>query len=291
VAETRREIDGKTCVITGANTGIGRVTARELARRGASVVLAGRSRERTEAALEEARRAGGGAGAATFVELDLASFASIRRASAEILASCARIDVLIANAGLAGTRGLTRDGFELTFGVNHLGHFLLTHLLLDRIRASVPARIVIVASKAHFGARRIDFDAARARTASATGYREYEISKLANVLFSRELARRLAGSGVTTYALHPGVIASDIWRRVPWPLRSLAKLFMKPVEEGAATTLWCATAPDLAGETGQYYDDLKRYNPSAVARDEALARELWRRSREWCGLPPDTGLD
>ena len=279
-----RDLVGKTCVITGANTGIGRVTARELARRGARVVLAGRSRERTEAALEEVRRAGGSGDAAEFVALDLASLGSVREAGAAILAACEKIHILINNAGLAGRRGRTAEGFELAFGVNHLGHFLLTQLLLERIRASAPARIVVVASKAHFGAPGIDFEAVRTRTASALGYREYEVSKLANVLFAAELARRLGGSGVTTYALHPGVIASDIWRQVPWPIRSIYKLFMKSVDAGAATTLWCATAPELAAETGQYYDDKTRYNPSVVARDEALRRELWRRSLEWCGL-------
>ena len=289
MGEHDRDLEGRTCVVTGANTGIGRATARELARRGARVVLACRSRLRTEAALDEVRRAGG-SDAAHFVELNLGSLDSVRKAAGELLARPDPIHVLINNAGLAGKRGLTADGFELTFAVNHLGHFLLTHLLLERIRSSAPARVVTVASKAHFGAPGIDFDALRARTASSTGFREYEVSKLANVLFSAELGRRLAGTRVTTYALHPGVIASDIWRNLPWPVRPLAKLFMKSIEDGAATTLWCASAPELATETGQYYDDLERYNPSTVARDEALARELWRRSVSWCGLSPDASL-
>ena len=275
-----RDLEGKTCVVTGANSGIGRVTARELAGRGARVVLACRSRERTRDALDEIRRHAGNE-AALFVELNLASFDSVRRAAAELLARPDPIHVVINNAGLAGKRGRTADGFELTFGVNHLGHFLLTHLLADRIRASAPARIVTVASKAHFGARGIDFDAVRAKTASFTGFPEYEVSKLANVLFSAELGRRLEGSGVTTYALHPGVIASGIWRNVPWPIRPVAKLFMKSNEEGAATTLWCATSPDVVRETGQYYDQCTRRNPSQVARDDSLARELWERSLAW----------
>jgi NAD(P)-dependent dehydrogenase (short-subunit alcohol dehydrogenase family) len=282
-----RDLEGRTCVVTGANSGIGRVTARELARRGARVVLACRSRERTEAALDETRRAGGDQ-SARFLELNLASFDSVRRAAAELLAGPEPIQVLINNAGLAGRRGRTADGFELTFGVNHLGHFLLTHLLLGRIRDSAPARIVTVASKAHFGAHGIDFDSLRARTASATGFPEYEVSKLANVLFSAELGRRLRGTGVTTYSLHPGVVASGIWRNVPWPVRPLLKLFMKSNDEGARTTLWCATSPDLASETGLYYDECTPRKPSAVARDEALGRELWRRSLDWCGIPEGT---
>ena len=284
MAGQERDLEGKTCVVTGANTGIGRVTARELARRGASVVLACRSRERAQAALDETRRAGG-SDAARFLPLDLGRLDAVRRAASELLAASDPIHVLINNAGLAGNRGRTADGFEVAFGVNHLGHFLLTHVLLERIRASAPARIVTVASKAHFGAPGIDFGAVRARTASATGYSEYEVSKLANVLFSTELGRRLDGTGVTTYSLHPGVIASDIWRNVPWPIRPLAKLFMKSSEQGAATTLWCATAPELARETGLYYDDRKLAKPSAAGRDDALARELWQRSAAWCGLP------
>jgi NAD(P)-dependent dehydrogenase (short-subunit alcohol dehydrogenase family) len=284
MTQPQRDVEGKTCVVTGANTGIGRVTARELARRGARVVLACRSRERTEPALEEARRAGGSREAAEFVRLDLGSLASVREAATAILAACGKIDVLVNNAGLAGKRGLTEDGFELAFGVNHLGHFLLTHLLLERIRASAPARIVTVASKAHFDAPGIDFHAVRKRTATYMAYAEYQVSKLANVLFSAELGRRLAGSGITTYALHPGVIATEVWREVPWPIRWIYTRFLPSAEVGARTSLWCATAPELEAETGEYYDDKTRYKPSVVARDETLARELWRRSLEWCGL-------
>jgi NAD(P)-dependent dehydrogenase (short-subunit alcohol dehydrogenase family) len=276
-------VKGKLCVVTGANSGIGRVTARELAKRGARVVLAARSRERTEPALEEVRRAAG-ADAGEFLQLDLSRLDAVRAAAAELLDRGHPIHVLINNAGLAGNRGRTRDGFELAFGVNHLGHFLFTNLLLDRLRASAPARVVTVASTAHKVAKGIDFDAVRRRTTSVTAFPEYGVSKLANILFSAELGRRLAGSGVTTYALHPGVIASGIWRNVPWPLRPLIRLFMKSNEEGAATTLWCATGEDLADESGGYYDEMQRARPSAIAEDERLARELWQRSARWCGL-------
>jgi NAD(P)-dependent dehydrogenase (short-subunit alcohol dehydrogenase family) len=176
---------------------------------------------------------------------------------------------------------LTPSGFEQTFGVNHVGTFLLTQLLLECIRSSAPARIVTVASRAHYRAAGIDWKAVRESTKSATGLPEYCISKLANVLFSAELGRRLHGTGVTSYSLHPGVVASDVWRSVPWPVRSLIKLFMISPQEGAKTTLYCANAPELENETGLYYDDCRVKRPSRVASDAALAAELWQRSEDW----------
>ena len=274
-----KPLAGRIALVTGANTGIGRVTARELAARGARVFIACRDLGRAKAALAEVRAAGDGN--AECLPLDLEDFDSIRRCANDFLARDLRLDLLINNAGLAGARGLTASGFELAFGVNHLGHFLLTQLLLERIKTSAPARIVTVASRAHYRAGGINFDAVRRPTKSRTGVPEYGVSKLANVLFSAELGRRLAGSGVSTYALHPGVVATDVWRSVPWPLRSLIKLVMISTEEGAATTLYCAGASALDGQSGLYYDRCRPKHPSLVAQDVALAGELWRRSQEW----------
>jgi NAD(P)-dependent dehydrogenase (short-subunit alcohol dehydrogenase family) len=187
---------------------------------------------------------------------------------------------LINNAGLAGRRGVTASGFEVMFGTNYVGPFLLTRLLLDRLRQSAPSRIVNVASEAHRSATGIDFAAVRRPTRTVTGMAEYAVSKLANVLHAQELARRLGGSGVTTYALHPGVVASDIWRRVPWPARQLMKLRMLSPEEGARTSLYCATAPEVAEDSGLYYDDCRRREPGRAASPE-LGAELWERTEGW----------
>jgi retinol dehydrogenase 12 len=273
---------GKVAMVTGANTGIGRVTAAELAGAGAHVILACRSAAKTEPVVAEIRAAAG-SDKVEFVELDLASLASVRACAQAFLRRDLPLHILVNNAGLAGHRGLTADGFELTFGVNHLGHFLLTVLLLDRLRASAPARVVTVSSQAHFRAKEIPWERLREPTRSLTGMDEYGVSKLANILFTAELARR-SGAGVTTYALHPGVIASDIWRRIPAPFRAVAKAFMRSTEEGASTSLHCATAPDLASETGQYYEDSKPRRPSRTAQDERLAAELWTRSLDWTAL-------
>jgi NAD(P)-dependent dehydrogenase (short-subunit alcohol dehydrogenase family) len=181
---------------------------------------------------------------------------------------------------VAGARGLTKDGFELGFGINHVGHFALTAALLDCLAASAPARVVTVASDAHYQAEGIDFDAVRRPTASRTGLREYAVSKLANVLFAQELARRTEGRGVTAYALHPGVVASDIWRRVPWPVRPLMKLRMLSTQQGAQTSLHCATAPELAAVSGRFYENCRERQPSAVATPE-LAGALWAHSEAW----------
>jgi retinol dehydrogenase 12 len=273
-----KDLAGKNVVITGANTGIGLATAAALAARGAALTLACRSAEKTRQVVEDLRRRTGN-DAIDFVELDLARLASVRRAAAEVLATDHPIHVLINNAGVGGQRGITADGFELHFGINHLGHFLWTELVLERLRASAPARIVALSSHAHYGARSIPWDALRRKTRSVTGMPEYKVSKLANVLHVAELGRRLAGSGVTTYAVHPGVIASDIWRRLPWILRKPALAFMKTTEEGALSSVRCAAAPELAGETGRYYDaDGNGKAPGRLARDPALAAELWERS-------------
>ncbi len=271
-------LDGKTCLITGGNTGIGRVTALALARKGARIHLAGRSEERTRPVIDEIRAAGG---RADFLALDLGSLDSVRACAAEFLATGEPLHLLVANAGLAGFRGLTADGFEIHFGTNHLGHFLLEQLLEERLLAAAPARVVVVASQAHYRVKELDFAALRAPTRTITGFAEYGVSKLANVLFAAELARRLDGKGVTSYALHPGVVASDVWRRVPWPFRSLMKIGMISNEEGAQTTIHCASAPELAGESGRYYDKSRPKEPSALSRDEAVAKTLWRKSEAW----------
>lgn len=278
---TERDLSGTYAVVTGANTGIGRVTAEVLAARGASVVLACRSEERTRPVLDAIRAAGGDA---TFEALDLGELASVRACAERLLAKGRPIDLLINNAGQAGQRGLTKDGFELTFGTNHLGHFLFTVLLAPLLVKAPHARIVNVSSKAHYDAKGIDFEALRKPTRAITGLPEYSVSKLANVLFTRELARRLGKrSNVRSYALHPGVVASDAWRKVPWPVRVIMKMGMLTNEEGAKTTLYCATSPEVADHDGRYYDSSREKKPSALAHDDDLANELWKKSVEWTG--------
>ncbi|MBV9465509.1 MAG: SDR family oxidoreductase [Solirubrobacterales bacterium] len=273
------ELEGRTFLVTGANTGIGAEIVRALAGGGAKVFLAGRSEARTRPVIDQIASQTGTA-ALRFLPLDLGELSSVRKCAQAFLATGEPLHALVNNAGLAGQRGLTESGFELAFGTNYVGPFLLTSLLLDRLRASAPSRIVNVASEAHYSAKGIDYTAVRQPTKSITGMPEYAVSKLGNVLHAQELARRLEGTGVTTYALHPGVIASDIWRRVPWPARWLMKLRMKSPAEGAAAPVYCATAPELAGESGQYYDERRRARPAAAATPE-LAAELWERTSEW----------
>lgn len=273
------DLSGRNFLVTGANTGIGKETARGLAQRGARVTLAGRSEEKTRAAMADIAAGVPDAGL-EFLQLDLGDLDSVRRAAAAFLARDEPLDVLINNAGLAGGHGMTASGFELAFGTNHIGPFLFTQLLLERLKESSAARIVNVASTAHYQATGIDWDAVRRPTVSRVGMAEYNVSKLANVLHAQELARRLAGTNVTTYALHPGVIASDVWREVPGPLRGIIKLFMKSTADGAKTSLHCATSDEAGNETGLYYDNSKPKKPSSVATPE-LAGELWRRSEAW----------
>jgi retinol dehydrogenase-12 len=277
------DLAGKNVVITGATSGLGKVTALELARRGAHVILANRSLEKSAAVAAELQAASGRA--PELVALDLGDLESVRRAASELLAKDLPIHILINNAGLAGQRGMTKSGFELAFGTNHVGHFLWTSLLLDRIRQTHAARIVTVASAAHYRVKAWDWKAVQLSSKTRTAFHEYSVSKLANVLFSAELARRLEGTGVTTYSLHPGAVATDVWRKVPQPFRWLLTRFMLTAEQGARTSLKCATDPALASVTGRYYDaDGSEKQASRLALDAALATELWRRTAEWTGV-------
>jgi retinol dehydrogenase-12 len=269
---------GRNIVITGANTGIGRIAALKLAAAGANMVLAGRSEERTQPVLDEITSSGGNA---RYVPLDLGDYDSIRAAAATLTSAGAPIHTLINNAGLAGHRGTTRRGFEIQFGVNHLGPFLFTELVLPLVRGATGARIVNVASRAHTRVKNFDWDMLEGSTGSKTGFPEYCNSKLANVLFSGELARREESNEIRVYALHPGVVATDIWRRLPGPLEMAAKLFMISVEQGAETTLHCAASEEAGAETGLYYDKCRPRSTSKAAQDRALATDLWARSEEW----------
>jgi NAD(P)-dependent dehydrogenase (short-subunit alcohol dehydrogenase family) len=282
------DLTGRTYLVTGANTGIGRATAHDLARRGGRVILACRSEART-APVIEAIRADTGNDALSFLPLDLADLASVRAAAATLLERGDPVHVLVANAGLAGQRGQTAQGFELAFGTNHLGHFLFVTGVLDRLRstaadAGTPSRVVVVSSRSHYDAKGIPFDDLRRPTHSVTGLPEYAVSKLANVLFAQELARRVPAEEVAVLSLHPGVIASDVWRRVPWPVRPIMTRFMRSTEEGAATSLHCATAPGIEDRSGTYWDECAEREPSAVATPE-LATELWARSEAWASEP------
>jgi len=267
------ELAGRTFLVTGANAGIGCATAQHLAARGGRVYLACRSREKGEAAAA-AIAAAAGSDQVQALRLDLADLASVRQFAKEFLALGEPLHVLINNAGVAGVRGRTADGFELHFGINHLGHFALTQALLPLLRESAPARIVSVASEAHYQAKGINFEALRHRTKGITGLPEYAVSKLCNVLFAAELGRRLAGTGVSTYSLHPGVVASEIWRRVPWPARQIMIRRMLTIEQGARTSLYCATSDDVAGASGKYYDSCRETEPSKLVTPELAAR-VW----------------
>ena len=270
-----------TYLITGGNTGIGLATATALARSGERVFITSRSPAAGEAAVTRIK-AESGSGDVRLLHLDLASLSSVRACAADFLALDEPLHVLVNNAGVGGQRGLTADGFELQFGVNHLGHFALTQLLLERLTASGPgSRIVNVASGAHYAAPGIDFDAVRQRTPTFTGQREYAVSKLCNVLFTQEQARRV--TGVNTYALHPGVVASDIWRRVPRLARPFVTRGMLTIEQGAVTSVHCATSPAVAGDSGLFYDKCAVRPASRVATPE-LAELLWKHSSEWTGL-------
>jgi len=274
------EFSDRVALITGGNVGIGRVTAVELAKAGYQVVIAGRSLERTQPVLDEIK-AMLPHKPAVFLPLNLASLASVRACAEQFEALRLPLHLLVNNAGIAGVRGLTADGFEMMFGVNHMGHFLLTQLLLPALQTSGPSRVVTVSSRAHKRTPGIDWEALRQPTASMTGIREYAVSKLANLLFSAELARRLQGTGVACYALHPGVVDTEIWRTVPGWARPLLRLrgLLTP-KEGARSTLHCAMrAPH--SESGLYYADCKPMSPSLLGQDANLARALWERSEAW----------
>ena len=216
-----------------------------------------------------------------YLGLDLSDLDSVKDCANAFKSKNLPLHLLINNAGIAGLKGVTRQGFEMTMGVNHLGHFLLTQELLPSLLSGAPSRIVNVASRAHFYAKGIDFDRVTEPTASRLGVKEYCASKLANILFTRELAKRYKGTGISSYAVHPGVVASSLWREVPEPIRSLMKLFMISNKTGAKTSLHCATSSRTAYESGEYYSDCKAKKPSNFALDQNLATELWVKSAQW----------
>jgi NAD(P)-dependent dehydrogenase (short-subunit alcohol dehydrogenase family) len=277
---------GKICMVTGANAGIGKETALGLARMGATVVMVCRNRKRGERARQDIIRRSGNPS----VELLLADFASqqaIRRLAAEFQQRYQQLHVLVNNAGSFFLwRQLSSDGIEKFLAVNHLGSFLLTNLLLDTLKTSAPARIVNVSSVAHYSGY-IDLDDLQMRRFFHPG-RGYEQSKLANVLFTYALARRLAGTGVTVNCLHPGTVATNIWVSPlpPFmrPLAVLARLFGISPEEGAFTSLYLASSPELEGVTGKYFEKFAAKPSAPISYDINVQERLWQISAELTGL-------
>lgn len=273
-------------LVTGATSGIGRATAIGLAAMGWRVAITGRSRQRTEDAAREIGAAGGGRAVDVFVA-DMSSQAEVRRLADDVLQRLPNLDVLINNVGgYWNTRHVTVEGLEHTFALNHLAPFLLTHLLLDRLRERPAARVVNVASNVHTIGQ-IDFNDLQAEQAYS-GARAYNQSKLANVLFTYELARRLQGTAVTANALHPGVVRTRFGNDDPGRLQRVAlpigRLFMKSPARGAATSIYVATDPTLAGVTGQYFANCRPKASSPRSHDTAVAQRLWQVSADLVGM-------
>jgi NAD(P)-dependent dehydrogenase (short-subunit alcohol dehydrogenase family) len=274
----------KVCMVTGASSGIGRVTAERLAAMGATLVMVCRNRGRGERAMAEIREKTSGS-----VELllaDYASFDSVRSLAKEFLEKHDSLQVLVNNAGVAQvTRSTTADGFETTFQVDYLSHFLLTNLLLGVLKRSAPSRVVTVSSVAHFGGH-LDFE----NLQMEHGYgvmKAYSSAKLAEVLFTYELARRLEGTGVTANCLHPGAVATNIWGRALGPfsfLGNASKLFLISSEQGARTSVYLASSPEVEGVTGKYFEKMHEKRSSEESYDRALAAKLWGESERLVGL-------
>ncbi|GAA2159295.1 SDR family oxidoreductase [Pedococcus bigeumensis] len=277
---------GKTVLVTGGTGGIGLATAAGLAGLGARVGIVGRDEGRARAAAERIRTAGGDVDVFT---ADVSSQREVQRLAEQVLAAYPRLDVLVNNVGgYWATRHATEDGLERTFAVNHLAPFLLTHLLLDRLRSSAPARVVTVSSGAQ-AMGRIDFDDLQGQR-SYSGQRAYNQSKLANVLFTYELARRLEGSGVTANVLHPGVVRTAFgqedsrgWMRLMLPV---VRPFMKTPEHGAETSIYLASSPEVEGVSGRYFANSRAKTSSRASYDTAAAQRLWDVSAGLVGLAP-----
>ena len=288
-----KDLTGQTVLITGANSGIGKATAVILAERGADVTITSRNRERGEAAAADIRSEAGGRGSVRVGDLDLARLSSVRSFAEQFRAEHPKLDVLILNAGLTSAlRQVTEDGYEMLFQVNHLGHFLLTQLLLDRVTTAAPSRVVVVASVAHKGGA-LDFgDLQSERSYSAM--RVYARSKLANVLFARELARRLEGTGVTVNSMHPGTVRTgwggdgDGGFFLTWGIRMARWAFLSPRQAGLRVA-YLAAGREVEGRTGGYYVRNRLTEPAPAGRDDDAARRLWEVSEELLGLPSQTG--
>ncbi|MEW6364191.1 MAG: SDR family oxidoreductase [Acidobacteriota bacterium] len=268
-------LDGRVVLVTGATDGIGKQTALELARMGAKVLVHGRKSARCDAARSEIVEATRSRRLDTFVA-DLASLKQVRELAAQLTRKYDRLHVLVHNAGVYMTRRvLTEDGFETTFAVNHLAPFLLTHLLLDLLKRSAPSRVITVSSVAHHRAT-LDFGNLQGEK-RFDGYSAYSLSKLANILFTNELAERLAGTGATANCLHPGVIGTKL-------LRAGFGMGGASVEEGARTSVYLASSPEVAGVTGKYFAKCKELESSTQSRDREAAKRLWEVSRRLVGL-------
>ncbi|XP_007573480.1 PREDICTED: dehydrogenase/reductase SDR family member 13-like isoform X2 [Poecilia mexicana] len=284
-------LKGKTVVVTGSNTGIGKSTALELAKRGARVILACRNKEKAEAAVFDIRSESGNP-QVVFMQLDLASLKSVRSFAETFLKTEPRLDILINNAGVLGP-GCTEEGFDLAFGVNHLGHFLLTNLLLERLRLCGPSRVITVSALLHrIGS--IDFQRLAPQTDAVppqsawSSLQAYCNSKLCNVLFTRELANRLEGTDVTCYTLHPGVIYTELCRNLSQWLQllmmPLAKLFLLDPSGGCQTTLYCALQEGIEPLSGRYFSSCALQQVGANGRDDGLAKKLWEVSERLTGM-------
>ncbi|XP_061565305.1 retinol dehydrogenase 13-like [Cololabis saira] len=288
---TKATINGKTVVITGANTGIGKATARELAQRGGRIIMGCRDMEKCEEAAKEIR--GNTLNPHVYAcHLDLASMKSIREFAERIKREEKNVDILINNAGVMRCPAWkTDDGFDMQFGVNHLGHFLLTNLLLEKLKESAPSRVIILASLAHIIGK-IDFDDLNWEKKKFDTKQAYCQSKLANVLFTRELAKRLQGTGVTVNAVHPGVVATELGRHTglhqsqfsSFMLGPFFSLLVKSPELGAQPSIYLAVAEEMEGVTGQYYDVMTEKEPAPQALDDETAIRLWKVSSRLVGL-------
>ncbi|KAM8977050.1 dehydrogenase/reductase SDR family member 13 [Pelodytes ibericus] len=278
-------LQGKTVIVTGANVGIGKMTALDMAKRGARVILACRVKETAEAAVYDIRKMSGN-NEVLFMHLDLASLASVRSFCKTFLSTEPRLDILINNAGIEG-HGKTKDGFNMMFGVNHLGHFLLTNLLLDRLKQSSPSRIVVLASNAHKWGK-IDF---KNLNPPAENWKQvmqsYCDSKLANILFARELGNRLQGTDVTCFSVHPGVVLTNLGRNFPYWLKvvlfPIAWLFLRTTTDGAQTSIYCAVQEEIEMYSGRYFSNCTVTPLPPHARDDAVAKKLWEISEELTG--------
>ncbi|XP_016333219.1 retinol dehydrogenase 13-like isoform X1 [Sinocyclocheilus anshuiensis] len=292
VCKSRACLDGKTVVITGANTGIGMETAKDMARRGARVVMACRDLTRAENAAEYIRRSTGN-GNVVIRHLNLASLYSVQEFVKEFIATEERLDILINNAGvMMCPKWITEDGFETQLAVNHLGHFLLTNLLLGMLKRSSPSHVVNLSSIAHVGGK-IEFDDLFFDKRPYSPLLSYKQSKLANVLFSRELARRMKGTGVSSYCLHPGVIRTELIRHilVRFPVLKIILslpciLLMKTPWQGAQTSIYCAVTEGLESKSGCYFSDCAEKDPAPEGKDDEVARRLWEESAGLVGLNP-----